>query len=292
MATSAADLDARDCFGRSALQQAVRETTGMYRLQRLIEDGCDINAQDWFGKTALQSALELQDTDTCAYLVEKMVEQGKRLPVKLPRAVSSWASKKRWFPALESVVSGHDSSTSLTQGGYLALLGFLTESLKLPETIVARILDDAEFWVTAAVRRKDKISVDEHCPVEPYITVVNPALQGYVRRIDVLTVSHDQGWCQQGLPGSYVGSFTWFDLAAIRGQEKAQVLELQSNICASRSGRTHYNEMRLRAPAIADWMNALKPGDRIAVYPRARYGAWVNYVEHVEIKLWYALWHV
>ncbi|EEQ27191.1 hypothetical protein McanMca71_006981 [Microsporum canis] len=322
------------------LLEAVSNKAGLRKIRRLVEDGCDITAQDPFGKTALHCALELQHGDVCEYLVGKMAEQGRRLSARLPQAVTSWAREERWFPALESVVPVRDGSTSLTRDGYLALLEFLAESLGLPETIVAKILDDAEFWVTDAARREDEIYIDEDMRVKPYIKLRSTALQGYLRRIDIVTVSHDQGWSSEGIHNSYMGSYTWFDLGVIRhGEEeeeeeeeeddycycfygefeddeedddeddedegeyegegeaeeegkKKDILELQSNVCASDKRRTHYNEIRPRAPAIADWMDSIKPGDCIAVYPRAKYNAWVNYVKCVEIKLWYAQWHI
>ncbi|KAG5207353.1 hypothetical protein GTR04_3008 [Trichophyton interdigitale] len=292
------------------LLEAVRQKARLEEIRRLVEDEanpCDLTATDNYGKTALQCALELQHGDTCAYLAEKMVEKGRRLPVALPAAVVDWAGREPWFPTLQQALadgaSGNGGSwsrtTSLTREGYTALLAWLTAALGLPETIMARILDEAEFWVASSVRRERELYFTENDRIRPYIEVEYPALQGYLRRIDILTVSHDQGWCSQGVRDSYDGSYTWFEIRVLRNDpeqvyetHEGEGLMLQANVCAQRRTRTHYNQIRPRDAKLAAWMAAVGPGHRIAVFPRALYQGWVNYVECIELKLWYAQWHV
>ncbi|EFR00113.1 hypothetical protein MGYG_03119 [Nannizzia gypsea CBS 118893] len=285
------------------LLEAVRENTRLKDIRLLVEDEADpydLMATDSYYKTALQCALEMRNSAVCAYLAGRMLEQGRRLPVVLPPAVVDWARREPWFPTLELALSGGwDSSwsrtTSLTKKSYDALLAWLAAGLKLPETITARILDEAEFWVAVSVRRERELYFDENSRIRPYVEVECPALQGYLRRIDVLTVSHDQGWSSEGVNDSYGGSYTWFDIGVLRGGDGAEVEEslvLQANVGAQRQTRVHYNQIRARDARLAAWMAAVGPGDRLAVVPRALYPGWVNYVECIEMKLWYAHWHV
>jgi hypothetical protein len=50
---------------------------------------------------------------------------------------------------------------------------------------------------------------------------------------------------------------------------------------ANMSGSSQDDDLR----AIEIWVRSLKPGDRIAVVPRARYPRWVNFVKLVKIDI-------
>lgn len=93
--------------------------------------------------------------------------------------------------------------------------------------------------------------------------------------------------------GTYRGSYTWFDAGATLNSGSSPVessrLLIQCNVHASYETRAHIVTWAAQEGDTKKWMEALGPGDRICVYPKARYRGWRNEVSEVEMDL-YCAW--
>jgi hypothetical protein len=115
-----------------------------------------------------------------------------------------------------------------------------------------------------------------------------------VQKIIFRTVSHDQGW--SGEPywhGKYAHTWTWFDAAILPAGElhlpaNATQRFIQSNAHAVKEWRKHTNIWDWRSPQ-RDFLEMLKPGDEVQVYPKARFAGWMNWVESVHVDV-YTAW--
>ena len=102
------------------------------------------------------------------------------------------------------------------------------------------------------------------------------------------------GWCDfRESRGKYYGSNTWFEVGVMpSGGDPWGITPIQWNVCAEWMSRTHYIEWIL--PDISnkqrrEWFEKIKPGDSIALYARAQYPGWENFVESATMVIWYAL---
>ena len=68
-----------------------------------------------------------------------------------------------------------------------------------------------------------------------------------------------------------------------------QRIEIQRNVRASLTARIYYSEIHVdRASGlVADWLGRIQPGDSIAVYPKAMFVGWENYVYGVQVVVRY-----
>lgn len=101
--------------------------------------------------------------------------------------------------------------------------------------------------------------------------------------------------------GKYSGSHTWFEAGVLRPDFNHQSHEdselrkerhlVQRNVCAESNARKHYNEWDFRGPSLEtkNWFAGIKPGDVVALYPRAQFPGWMNYVESSTMELWHSL---
>jgi len=66
---------------------------------------------------------------------------------------------------------------------------------------------------------------------------------------------------------------------------------IQSNVHASEVTRDHTIvwDVRDSIPGNKDWLEIVRPGDFIQVFPMARFSGWCNYVEHVEVDVYCAV---
>lgn len=112
----------------------------------------------------------------------------------------------------------------------------------------------------------------------------------FIRRIVVDIDSHDQGWSgerNRSWLGTYQGSYTWWELSLDRRNEQGEWEEvhrthLTHNIHASREFRRHTLEFRADDPIAFD----AQPGDRLSVWARTQFAAWVNIVRYARISVW------
>jgi hypothetical protein len=75
----------------------------------------------------------------------------------------------------------------------------------------------------------------------------------------------------------------------IHGSSQGRVIQV--NVHASKIARNHTVTWDTRdpTPGVKEWLNSVRPGDMIAVYPRARYLGWKNFVEGIEIDVFFAM---
>lgn len=112
----------------------------------------------------------------------------------------------------------------------------------------------------------------------------------FLRRIVVDIDSHDQGWSgerNRSWLGTYQGSYTWWELTLERRNEQGEWEEvhrthLTHNIHASREFRRHTLEFHMDDSIALD----AQPDDRLCVYARTQFAAWVNIVRYARISIW------
>lgn len=66
---------------------------------------------------------------------------------------------------------------------------------------------------------------------------------------------------------------------------------IQVNVHASKISRDHTITWDARDPTLGmkEWLDSVRPGDIIAVYPRARNLGWENFVEGIEIDVFFSM---
>jgi hypothetical protein len=66
---------------------------------------------------------------------------------------------------------------------------------------------------------------------------------------------------------------------------------IQVNVHASKISRDHTITWDARdpTPGMKEWLDSVRPGDIIAVYPRARNLGWGNFVEGIEIDVFFSM---
>ncbi|KAF7351632.1 Ankyrin repeat-containing domain [Mycena sanguinolenta] len=195
---------------------------------------------------------------------------------------------------------------------------------RFPLELVHIILDHAEYWGQVKAERKDEIAVCasavfranasvEYLATTPIVNRGPEDIRLKVARVEFTIVSHDQGWCDEpGLKGTYEG-YTWFAAAIMRpdaanssvahempnpaGPRGSKNWEIQRNFCASGEWRRHivaWNEIGETVKGTGagtgkGFISSLAPGDRIAVIARALCPGRVNWVQSVEVSLYYRL---
>ncbi|EPQ50680.1 hypothetical protein GLOTRDRAFT_66814 [Gloeophyllum trabeum ATCC 11539] len=106
-------------------------------------------------------------------------------------------------------------------------------------------------------------------------------------RVVITIESHDQGW--SSFPehwGSYENSWTWFRAVLRRGEECVGSWD----ICRNRHADEHWRKRTVvwEKPEDHPLMKELRAGDRIEIWPEARYPGWMNFVRYasVEVLCW------
>lgn len=117
-----------------------------------------------------------------------------------------------------------------------------------------------------------------------FLTVVNCTMAGWSNEQDK--------W-----GGTYEHAHSYFDAAVQNVREKTGDTEqkqsprirVQTNVHADSEFRTHVNIFDCAEPRQErrEWVQALRPGDRIQLYASAMYPCWTNFVQEVEITLRY-----
>ena len=91
--------------------------------------------------------------------------------------------------------------------------------------------------------------------------------------------------------GTYNHSFSFLDTRVqnVLEQEQSSGLRVQSNLHADWNFRTHVNEFGVMDPDQERkiWIQTLRSGDRIQLYPIAQYFGWRNYVHKAAITIRY-----
>ncbi|EFW98710.1 heterokaryon incompatibility protein [Grosmannia clavigera kw1407] len=126
----------------------------------------------------------------------------------------------------------------------------------------------------------------------PYLEIAVPDDAQEVLSVRFIVTAHDQGF--SGTSGDvppYEMSFTWFSVYAdrVNGHKDPRRLKVQSNYRASAAFRTHdiVWDGSDADDAKTRWLASLRGGDRLQLYPRAFYRAWVNLVAGAEMVVTY-----
>jgi hypothetical protein len=161
-----------------------------------------------------------------------------------------------------------------------------------------------QFYAYEFAEREDEIVVDKSTPDAPYLEVTVPTRFEDVRGIVFHFISHDQGntpwldfygitlvltfhcigWSDQKAKwgGGYVDSSTFFEVGCKNIEARQHIC---FNVHASSKWHTNRQIWDVRNPAKREWLLALKPGDVIQVFAKARYPGWENHVRHMKIEL-------
>ncbi|KAJ4393649.1 hypothetical protein N0V93_002863 [Gnomoniopsis smithogilvyi] len=144
---------------------------------------------------------------------------------------------------------------------------------------------------SAHVERSDKLEVGEFCPRQPYLELQVPQDAQTVRRLSVVTISHDQGFSdsQDVHGGTYAYSNSWFELHVVTSSyhERTNSRGFQYNRHAVLEPCRHKNmwDASEGDEATRAWLSSFKAGDTIQIIPRADFKLWMNYVYNVEIAM-------
>ncbi|KAI1086908.1 heterokaryon incompatibility protein-domain-containing protein [Rostrohypoxylon terebratum] len=152
------------------------------------------------------------------------------------------------------------------------------------------IIEGGQRWI-ASVKRSDRLEVGECCPRQAYVELQIPKLASSITRVTIFTVSHDQGWSDESARygGTYERSNTYFDLAVQTPQchERVGSFVFQRNQHAVFKPLRHENVWDVESNDRARWvwLQSVRGGDTIQVFPMARLQLWTNYVYEVEIRV-------
>ncbi|KAJ7236590.1 hypothetical protein B0H12DRAFT_1238473 [Mycena haematopus] len=191
-----------------------------------------------------------------------------------------------------------------------------------PPELVYIILHHAEYWAEVKVLRAEEIRVTASS--RPLSYLETPGIVDHQRfesddiylkvaRVAFRIVSHDQGWCtDQSLEGTYRGH-TWFEAAILRSNEADLTMAhevhnaaavdggtrwaVQRNFCASRVFREHViawdadptSTLGIGAGDGTGFVASLVPGDRINVIAKALHPGWANWIQSVQVSIYYGL---
>ncbi|KAI1458585.1 heterokaryon incompatibility protein-domain-containing protein [Annulohypoxylon moriforme] len=141
------------------------------------------------------------------------------------------------------------------------------------------------------MKRSDRLEVGECCPRQPYVELQVPERTSSVTRVAITTVSHDQGWSDEKAQygGTYERSNTYWDIVVITPtcHEKVRSFIFQMNVHALLEPRKHENVWDVESDdkARCAWLQSVKGGDTIQIFPVARLQLWTNYVYEVEVTV-------
>jgi hypothetical protein len=95
----------------------------------------------------------------------------------------------------------------------------------------------------------------------------------------------DIGWSDQQAKwgGSYVNSSSSFEVGCKQHEARHQICV---NVHASSVWHINRQIWDVRNAAKKEWLLALKPGDVIQVFAKAKYRGWQNYVRYMRIELY------
>lgn len=175
---------------------------------------------------------------------------------------------------------------------------------KLVRDVIPAIVEYAELYESttceATFRRRLRITEDE-APKQLLVCEVPSSLARVQRPVRAITFnisSHDQGFASD----LYAGSWTWFSAQKLHAafqthqsgidNTSAEAVvgdhrEISRNPIAS--GRWFTHEVVWRAdsqdPVEAEWVSSLQAGEKFAVHAWARFGAWVNHVSDISVRV-------
>lgn len=280
------NVNERNLAGDGPLQVCSRQgSPEMVRM--LLEAKAEVNVMNNAGKTALDFALEREDSKIVGDLLRYHALPGLLWTVE--SIGTKWA-KEKWIFDLEQVIS-HASGSFRNR--------FACDSR----------------WAVQCFRRKKSAHISERSKDVPYLEVPIPgSAAAQIRRITFRSVSHDQGmtatmitrlnyfannklgWSDvSGVCGhTYQHTWTWFEAAAYRQERNGDAKSVigprrtfQRNVHASDTWRAHTNiwDYRDTQPGLRTWLGSLRPGDTLAVYPKALFAGWENNVKNLEITI-------
>ncbi|KAL7626445.1 hypothetical protein AAE478_003217 [Parahypoxylon ruwenzoriense] len=166
------------------------------------------------------------------------------------------------------------------------------------------LIDPKWKYLSASSHRRSNVS--QYCPRQPYIPltllVSDFPASALVRRLQLTTVSHDQGTSDNpDNDGTYEGSHTYFDVEVKEptGHVRIRCQRLQKNIRASLEPRKHIlcwvldqessdtaQNYNFGPSENSNWLSVIRGGDTIQIIPMAEYPGWINFVLEAHIEIW------
>ncbi|KAF1836049.1 hypothetical protein BDW02DRAFT_578223 [Decorospora gaudefroyi] len=257
-------LDTEDDLGRTPLMIAVR-IDFKEGVQVLLDAGCSMESSLLQVKPVQRSSRQEEEAKDISYEV----------------------TEKQAY---------HFPRTKEDQDRVYAMLHGEAGRSRLPADVVRNIIDRAEYWPKSTSERCEILEYDakEAERQVPYLLSdpIHGARHFHVRKIILVTRSHDQGWSNyKHQHGTYEGSMTFFDFVVQRpdgsirdiGKEGRAIIH---NVHGSRETREHFIVLKtLPAEEQTSWLELIEPGDRFGLVPQAVYQDWINFVESVRIEV-------
>jgi len=270
-------------------------------IQTLVAAGGNINAETNGGRTALHIAISLHWKSIIDYLLDHNVV--------IPPDITT--------VDLEQAVSNTDNSDD--DGLKDAKKRLLKKIEKINAQSISRelsppILND---WILTTVRREEPITIDSDVDrrsaaleLEPYVSI---AVNGKSLKRIVFKIRSSQfppsdyrspfSDCYN----SYRRPYSWYEAAIVRAPQSpdpnsentsgllmiprdvdiVQRRHIQTNVHNSKSPRYHVVtwDARNPTPGVKEWLDVIRPGDVISVYPRTN-GIRCNHVEMIELEVY------
>jgi hypothetical protein len=159
----------------------------------------------------------------------------------------------------------------------------------LPLETTLAILDLAEYWqplhgvLPAPACIVDDVGEALHVLAPAFPLHSTPARM--IRRIEIRTISHDQGWSSyRDTQGAHLGSWTWFEVALLDNDMSpaSPRFKIIRNAHANSEWKEHFAMLGPEHPLSRE----ARPGQRIALFACAQYPLWVNHVRELEVTVY------
>ena len=291
--------------GFTALHLAASEHVSSV-VRALLEAESAIDIEDKSGRTPLLCALQSKDVASSKLLIQ----YGSVIP-KLDEECQRWLATQSWWArysitqqdesqSKENIKLDSDNAFSPSSAGeifraalYLSrALGSQRERIPL----VNWILELAEYWIAIDTQRNGEHCYDENDSSPVYLRslpIVGRKSEP-VRRILFHITSHDQS--TESGPGDF-GGYTWFSIERdSAGQRNDQVRLLENKhhrkewttFSISWPHQQGFDRTRFE-PSDSEkeiWLTRLSRGNRVLVIPKARFQAWINFVQRADMTIY------
>ncbi|KAF2705763.1 HET-domain-containing protein [Pleomassaria siparia CBS 279.74] len=142
----------------------------------------------------------------------------------------------------------------------------------------------------ASTSREKRINVCEYCPERPYVELQLPTNVTHVEKIVIRITSHDQGFCDDdGLRGR--GGYTWFEVNVSTPTARNNVPRrlIARNIAGQWKTQVHHvlveRESSDDDDSLPRFLDEIKGGDIVQIFPKARWQGWVNHVHAIDLEV-------
>lgn len=237
---------------------------------------------------------------------QEVVRSVKKWYASAAKSIRLWYSKQRPSSTLSDPEHTPNADTWTTHESNLALFECLSRPVgnrpALPSELIFLILAEPSRWVLQAIESfplktprpmfgsQARVTTQQENDHEPIINTRQLSQQDLKSLVGATMTfrSMDQGWSSYPrFHGTYDQSYTWMEVGLIRKSsdfQDQQRWELQRNRHAGREAEEYTVEIGQNH----EMFMSLEEKDEIAIWARAMYPGWQNFVYDANIDLWFA----